>query len=91
MNWSLAGQVTTVAIVWIILAALASPLVGRFMKKRKLAKQPRYAMPVRVVLTEQQEALVREQSEFNARHDNAYLERARRAESLGFIDPEDAA
>lgn len=39
----------------------------------------------------EQQALEREQFDFNARRDNAFLDRARKAESLGFIDPDDAA
>lgn len=62
-----------------------------YRKAQSLGLEPRYAMPVRVITGAEQQALSQEQSDFNARRDNAYLERARKAESLGFLDPDDAA
>lgn len=87
IDYARAGQYTTVAVIALALI-WASYAMGIYHRKDV---EQRYAMPVHVVRTEEQKALAQEQTDFNARRDNPYLERARRAESLGFIDPDDAA
>lgn len=66
-----------------------------WMAARKAGSESRLYRDALVDLaTEDQRKLEKEMAEFNQKRiprDNAYLERARRAESFGFVDPDDAA
>lgn len=77
--------------VWILVVVVMVVWMFIQVKRDDRKQEAKYAMPVRVITGLEQRELEREQSDFNARRDDTYLERARKAESLGFIDPDDAA
>lgn len=66
-----------------------------FMARRRSGVEVKLAREALIeTITDDQREIEKEQAEFNQKRiprDNAYLERARRAESFGFVDPDDAA
>lgn len=85
MTWALAGKILT---VWIIIAVLVGPPIGRLLAKRRFqalvnnAKQPARKAEQALVNRELLISTIVEEQK-----DNAWMERARKAEGLGFTDP----
>jgi hypothetical protein len=84
INYGLLGQI---AVCWIVLSLVASPYIGRVLRRRRIEaarKHFRDTKPAVVLNRQRLETAVR-----NDLQDSAYQERARVAESLGFRDDDE--
>jgi hypothetical protein len=95
MNWSLAGQIMT---AWGIVALIAAPLVGSYLRKRRAATELRSLLGKpyigvdmdadarRARLTERLRVVQSQLDAATPITQSQWQERARRAEALGFMD-----